>query len=154
MEYSSLRTATRQPTASPPKGLSISVRNPWSSNSIHVSAFLSVPLTVIFVPVHFRTHLDSETAVSEFETAVSNSETAVSDSKTAVSESKTAVSKSETAVSVSQTAVSDSETAVSESVSESETAVPASEQQFRTPKRPFPTLFSYFGTRKRHAKPT
>ena len=66
---------------------------------------LSATLTIIFVPVHFRTH-------SESETTVSNSETVVSDSETAVSESETAVSDSETAVSDSKTAVSEPETAV------------------------------------------
>ena len=54
----------------------------------HNCDYLSAPLTVIFVPYHFRTLSESETAVSESEMAVSESETAVSDSETAVSESK------------------------------------------------------------------
>ena len=46
-------------------------------------ACLNATLTIIFVPIHFRTCSESETAVSESETAVLESETAVLESETA-----------------------------------------------------------------------
>ena len=73
-------------------------------------SMLSVPLTVIFVPVRFRTHSDSETAVSDSETIVSDSETAVSESETTVLECQTTPSDSEMAIGKG---VSNSETTVS-----------------------------------------
>ena len=68
--------------------------NKLSSLERKYSPLLSAPLTVIFVPVRFRTHLESETAVSDSETIVSDPETTVSDSETAISESETTVSDS------------------------------------------------------------
>ena len=64
----------------------------------HPQPYLSVPHTVIFVLVSFRTHLDSETDVSDSEATVSDSETTVSESETAASESEMAFSESQTAV--------------------------------------------------------
>ena len=87
--------------------------------------YLSVALTLFFVPVRFRTLSESETAVSDSETTVSAAETTVSAAETAVSTAETTVSAAETIVSAAETTV------------------------FRPLKRPF----SYFRTRKRYAKP-
>ncbi len=60
--------------------------------------YLSVPITVIFVPAHFHFRLrnDPETAVSDSKTAVLESKTAVSDFEAAISDAKTAISEFET----------------------------------------------------------
>ena len=58
----------------------------------NLSCFLSVALTLFFVPVLFRTLSESETAVSESETAVRAAETAVSAAETTVSVAETTFS--------------------------------------------------------------
>ena len=45
------------------------------SKCLTIFAHLTAPLTVIFVPIRFRTLSESETAVSVAETALSGSET-------------------------------------------------------------------------------
>ena len=65
----------------------------------HEDTFLSVALTLFFVPVRFRTLSESETSVSNSETAVSAAETTVSAAETTVSAAEMAVSTAETTVS-------------------------------------------------------